>query len=319
MAVPAMNTINTLPPGVQQWLDKVLLSRPMPNLIHDRFAYKILMPSKSGRTARFRRYTNLQTATVPLNDGVTPPSQSLVATNIDATIDWYGTYVILTDQLTLQIQDPILNETSSLLGQSMRETNDELSRDAQVSTTAQTDCVNGANGDLPTELTFEDIQGVFVALQNASARLISDEIEGDLKFATAPIRPAYWASANTQIIPSLEAVTGFIHTANYPSNVRVLHAEFGSVGNVRWLLSPLGSVAAGASALGADVFNAPIKGQEAFGVVDLEGAFPSIYYQPLGWGNDPLHQRMTMGFKYGGAYRVLNDSWINNLRSTAAL
>ena len=62
MSVPT--TINNLPAPIQQWLDKVLLSRPEPNLIHTRFAYQVLMPSKSGRIARFRRYTNLQTATV---------------------------------------------------------------------------------------------------------------------------------------------------------------------------------------------------------------------------------------------------------------
>ena len=274
------------------------------------------MPSKSGTTARFRRYNNLATATVPLTDGVTPPPQVLSALNIDAKIDWYGSFVILTDQLTLQIQDPILNETGSLLAQSMRETHDELTRDMREAGAAQIDCVNGTNGDLPTELTFADIQSVYVALQLQSARLINDVIEGDLKFGTAPIRPAYWSMANTAIIPTLENVQGFIHEANYPSNMSVLYAEFGSVGNSRWTVSPLGSVSPNASALGADVYNCFLVGQQYYGIVDLEGAFPSTYYQPLGWGNDPLHQRMSMGFKYAGAYRILNDAWGNNLRTT---
>lgn len=44
-----------------------------------------------GRTARYRRYSNLETATVPLPDsGLTPPGQVLNAVDIDATIDWYG-------------------------------------------------------------------------------------------------------------------------------------------------------------------------------------------------------------------------------------
>lgn len=209
-----------------------------------------------------------------------------------------------------------MNETASLLAQSMRETHDELTRDMLSATAAQIDCVNGSNGDLPTELTFQDIQSVYVALQLQSARLISEVIEGDLKFGTAPIRPAYWFMANTGIVPTLENVQGFIHEANYPSNMSVLFAEYGSVGNTRWTLSPLGSVDPDASGLGADVYNCFGVAQQAYGVVDLEGAFPQIFYQPLGWGNDPLHQRMSMGFKYAGAYRILNDAWLNNLRST---
>jgi N4-gp56 family major capsid protein len=75
----------------QQWFDNVLLSRPMPKLIHKQMALKKQLPPNSGRIARYRRYTNLLTATVPLPDsGLTPPGQVLSAVDIDARIDWYG-------------------------------------------------------------------------------------------------------------------------------------------------------------------------------------------------------------------------------------
>ncbi len=44
---------------------------------------------------------------VPLgNSGVTPPPQNLTAVDIDAKISFYGTYVTLNEQVTLQNQDP---------------------------------------------------------------------------------------------------------------------------------------------------------------------------------------------------------------------
>jgi hypothetical protein len=62
----------------------VLLSRPMPKLIHKQMALKKELPPNSGRIARYRRYTNLATATVPLPDsGLTPPGQVLNAVDID--------------------------------------------------------------------------------------------------------------------------------------------------------------------------------------------------------------------------------------------
>lgn len=65
------------------------------------------MPRNGGTVLRMRRYNPLQTATVPLgNTGVTPPPQQLTAVNIDAEMDFYGTFIILNEQVTLQNQDP---------------------------------------------------------------------------------------------------------------------------------------------------------------------------------------------------------------------
>ena len=55
--------------------------------------------------------------------------------------------------------------------------------------------------------------------------MISDNIEGSLKFGTAPIREAFWGMLQTGILDDLEAVTGFVSQAQYPSNMNVLNAE----------------------------------------------------------------------------------------------
>lgn len=65
------------------------------------------MPQNGGRTLRMRRYNPLATATVPLgNSGIYPPAQLLTAVDIDCDISFYGTYVSLNEQVTLQSQDP---------------------------------------------------------------------------------------------------------------------------------------------------------------------------------------------------------------------
>lgn len=65
------------------------------------------MPRNGGTTLRMRRYNPLATAPVPLgNSGITPPPQTLTAVNIDARMDFYGTYILLNEQVTLQNQDP---------------------------------------------------------------------------------------------------------------------------------------------------------------------------------------------------------------------
>lgn len=91
--------------------------------------YPITMDQQAGDILRRRRYKNLQTAPVPLGNGiVNPAAQQLTALDIDARIDWYGTYLILQEQVMLINEDPVLNSAVSVLGQSLRETEDQLAR-----------------------------------------------------------------------------------------------------------------------------------------------------------------------------------------------
>lgn len=312
-----ITTSNTLPPPVQQWFDNVLLSRPMPKLIHKQMAMKKELPPNSGRFARYRRYTNLQTATVPLPDsGLTPPGQVLNAVDIDARIDFYGTYVTITDSVMFINQDPVLNQTVSLLAQSMRETEDELISNMLASTASQINCTGGVNGDMPTEMSRSDIDLVVRTLLNNDAMMISDDIEGSLKFGTAPIREAFWAMMSTEIIDDLEAVTGFISQAQYPNNMNVLNAEWGSVGNVRFLYSSRGSKNANQSLNGNTVYNVFITGQEAYAIIDLTQATASFIYTPPGGPTDPLRRLQLGAFKMAQVPRLLNDAWLFNMRTT---
>ena len=122
-----ITTTTTLPSPVQQSFSYKLLSVPVPNMIHKIPAVLKKMPRNGGNTLRMRRYNPLTTALVPLgNLGITPPAQMLTAVDIDARISFYGTYVILNEQVTLQNQDPVLNEAAARLGVSLRQTEDQL-------------------------------------------------------------------------------------------------------------------------------------------------------------------------------------------------
>lgn len=68
------------------------------------------MDQQAGDILRRRRYKNLQTAPIPIGNGiVNPPAQQLTALDIDARIDWYGTYLILQEQVMLINEDPNLD------------------------------------------------------------------------------------------------------------------------------------------------------------------------------------------------------------------
>lgn len=312
-------TTSVLPAPVQQSLSMKLLSVPTPYNIHKIPAMLKSMPRNGGTTLRMRRYNLLATATVPLgNSGVYPPPQQLTAVNIDADMSFYGTYITLNEQVTLQAQDPILNEASLRLGVSLRQTEDELTRNMLAATASFINCVGGTNGDNPSELSRSDIDEVIRTLATADAHTISDVIEGDDKFGTAPIRDSFFVMASTQLIGDLERVTGFIAKSQYPSQQNTLRPEWGSISNTRWLLSSIGSSNANASLNGADVYNCFVTGMEAYCCVEQDGYSAQFIYRPPIF-DGPLALNASVGYKFGEVPRITNDAWIINLRTTLSL
>lgn len=312
----ATTTTSSLPSPVQQSFSYKLLSVPTPNMIHKLPAVLKKMPAKGGNTLRMRRYNPLNTAMVPLgNTGVTPPAQQLSAIDIDAKISWYGTYIILNEQVSLQSQDPVLNEAVQRLGVSLRQTEDQLTRDMLAGTAASINCVGGVNGDNPTDITRSDIDDVVRSLLGSDAYTVLDNIEGDDKFGTAPVRDAYFALAHTDLTKSLEGVNGFVNKNEYPSPMNALRSEWGVVGNLRFLVSSIGSVSKNASNLGNDVYNVFCVGMEAYACVEQDGASASfIYRDPMYDG--PLALNASVGYKFAEVPRILNDEWVLKLRCT---
>ena len=223
----SITTTTILPPPVQQTFSRKLLSVPVPNLIHGAAAMKKKMPRNGGDTMRFRRYNPLATAMVPLgNTGINPPPQTLTAVNIDAKIDWYGTYVVLNEQVVLTNQDPALNEAAARLGVSMRQTEDQLIRDMLAATATSINAVGGTNGDNPTNISDTDVSDVIQTLVGNDAHMILDNIEGEDRFGTQPIRESFIAMAHSDIISDLDnELTGFINKYNYPQPIVTVHAR----------------------------------------------------------------------------------------------
>ncbi len=112
----SITTPSVLSAPVQQSFSFKLLSVPVPYMIHKIPAELKAMPRNGGTTLRMRRYNPLATAPVPLgNSGVTPPPQTLTAINIDAQMSFYGSYVLLNEQVEIvACYKPLVNTCESL-------------------------------------------------------------------------------------------------------------------------------------------------------------------------------------------------------------
>ena len=115
----------------------------------------------------------------------------------------------------------------------------------------------------------------------------------------------------------MDSVDGFIQKNQYPSPMNALRSEWGAIGNLRFLVSSIGSVTQNASNLGANVYNIFCVGMEAYACVEQDGYSASFIYRPPIY-DGPLALNASVGYKFAEVPRITNDLWVINLRATLA-
>ena len=184
-----------------------------------------------------------------------------------------------------------------------------------AATAAFINCTGGMNGDVPTNIDRSDVDTVVRTLLSNNAYTIMDNIEGEDKFGTAPVRDAYFALCSTQLTGNLDNIGGFVQKNQYPAPMNALRSEWGAAGNLRFLISSIGSVSPNASSLGADVYNIFCVGMEAYACIEQDGYSASFIYRPPIY-DGPLALNASVGYKFAEVPRITNDLWIINLRAT---
>ena len=308
-----MSTNNTtnIPQAVNYFYDRNLLERAQPADVHGRWGQKRPLPKNNGTSVKFRRYSQLAAATTPLQEGVTPSGSSLAVTDITATVSTYGDYVPLTDVISLTTLDPIITETTSILGDQAGTTIDQLRRDIMV-----------AGTDLDKAIRF---------LNGQNAKFLREQIMASEKIGTSAVRPSYIAIIHPDVQFDLDnSVTGYKSVSDYSSGMGVMENEVGAYKNIRFVTSTNAKIwtnattatTAGYKATGAgsnDVYATLIIADNAYGVVDLAGNAMKTIVKPLGSAGsaDPLDQRSTVGWKAYTTAVILNQSWMIRLETLA--
>ena len=123
------NAGNNLSPEMKSYYDRELIHFASPKLVHAQFGQKKPIPSGSGKTTEFRKFSPLEKALVPLSEGVTPKGNALNVTTVESTVEQYGDYITLSDMLTLSSIDSIISETQAVLGDQAGRTLDTVIRE----------------------------------------------------------------------------------------------------------------------------------------------------------------------------------------------
>ena len=311
------NTTRTeIPVEVNNFYDKALLMRAVPSFVHNRFAQVRDIPANSGTNViKFRLYGNLTAQTTALTEGVTPTGTQLSVTDITATVAYYGDYVTLTDQVSLETYDPILTETAEILGDQAGDSLDQLCRNVMAAgTTIQyaSTAVSTATVTSAMKLTRDEVKQAVRTLRGNNARPLTTMIDPSTGYNTVPIGKSYVGIVSEDTAYDLDDATGWIPVEKYPSKSGVMPDEIGSLANVRFIMTHNAYVNAGAGAGGVDVHYTVILGENAVAQTRISGAALQNIVKPLGSAGtaDPLNQRMTSGWKAAYVARILNQGFL---------
>lgn len=310
-------TTNTQPTATylnKTYYDRTLLETAKANIVYANFGQKRSIPRNNGKVVEFRRWTLFtpNKVTQALTEGVTPSSQSLGQTKVEATIAQYGAYVEISDLLDLTAYDPVINDSAELLGEQLGIVVDNVTRDAMIAD-ASTQFAGGranANAITATDyLTVDEIRKAVRTLKGNKARRFSGNGRSGHFVCIVDPFATY----------DLQSDSLWQDVSKYSNAEQIYAGEIGRLFGVVFVETTEGYVANNSSSV--PVHHSLIFGADAYGVIDVAGSgVLQTIIKPRGSAGtaDPLDQRSTVGGKVMGyTAKVLNALWIIDIQHAA--
>lgn len=285
---------NQLAAEDKTFYERTLLERLLPQLNFYKDATKKKLPKNSGRTMNFRKFNSLTAPSASLTEGKTPDGNDLSITTINATVKQEGDYVVISDLIQMTGIDPVLTETSELLGEEAGIVVDNRIQSA-ISTGTNVYFAGGATTRAGLEtatikyLTADDIKKLVRKLKNANAKRFADGF--------------YHMQIDPDIAYDLMSDSAWVDVSKYAKPEQMVKGELGKMHGMKFFettnLDTVKSSTTEASQI--DVHLAYAYGKDAYSCIDLEGGAgkPEIIVKPNGsaGSNDPLNQRASAGWK----------------------
>ena len=312
-------TNNDLQYEIKEYYEKQLLRNAEPNLVHDQFGTKYTVPQGHGHTIEWRKFTALAKAMTPLTEAVTPDGSVLDVTHVTSTLYQYGDFIRTSDRLELEAIDPIINETSKLQGSQAGLTLNSVTRDELATATNKMFSGGVSARTSLTASTNISVQDVFDAVAKLRAANVPT-IGGDYVCIIHP-----WIANDLMTAVSSSGSHVWMDVHKYAAPENIFNGEIGKLGGCRFVSSTEAKIWNDSTCPSASspltgylsVFQTLFLGEGAYAVTDLSGAGLEYIVKPLGYGEDPLNQRASMGWKAMKAAKILDNTRIVSLESVS--
>lgn len=299
-----MDTNATLSPEIKSYYEDIFLDRANPRLVMAEGSQSEVLGSNNGATVTFVRYAVRPLATTPLSTGVNPSHVANTAVNVVATLAEYGDNEKIAKFLSVTSIDKNNAEKIEVMGDGMGNTLDAITRDALFAG-ATTQYANNR---------------VSLATVAQTDLLTLTEIAKSRRTLITNNTPTYddnMFMAKIQPFTEFDVVTstGWVNIKSYQDGQDLYKGEIGSLYTFRFLISTQHKTEASTTTVYSNFFH----GKNAFGTVNLEGDMPKLVIVTGADGSNVAGRFANISWAGSYAAKVLNATWILNVKTGASL
>ena len=315
------NTSSTMSKEMKTFYEKRLIDQAEPRLVHDQFADYYPIPQNGGKTIEFRKYDSLPKAKTPLTEGVTPNGQTLNVSTITSDLHQYGGWTPLTDVLQMTAIDNNVVQATRVLASQAGRTLDTITRDVLAGGTnviyAPKIGEDGTETAVTSRRTLDKTCTLTPKLFfQAAAQLGAMNAD--------PIGDSYIAIIHPYAAYDLKISKEWIEVHKYAAPEAMFRGEIGKLGNIRFIETSEAKIWKDSGCPGNGnggtlaVFGTLVLGAHAYGVTELEGGGLEHIVKQLGYGDDPLNQRASVGWKGMRAAERLVEQYMVRIESVSS-
>lgn len=301
---------------MKTFYEKRLIDQAEPALVHDQFGDPYPIPANGGKNIEFRKYDSLPKATTPLTEGVTPDGQTMNVSTVTAEVRQYGGWVPITDTLQLTAIDNNIVQATKIIASQAGRTLDTIVRDVLAGGTNVIYAPKIGEGGAETPVTSR-------ATLDATCQLTSDLIARaatQLKAMNAdPIGISFVGIIHPYVAYELRRDPDWIDVHKYAQPDEIYNGEIGTLHGVRFVETSEAKIWKGTGCpAGLAVFSTLILGAHAYGSTEIEGGGLEHIVKQLGYGDDPLNQRASVGWKAHKTAERLVEQYMVRIESCSA-
>ena len=301
---------------MKTFYEKRLIDQAEPALVHDQFGDPYPIPANGGKNIEFRKYDSLPKATTPLTEGVTPDGQTMNVSTVTAEVRQYGGWVPITDTLQLTAIDNNIVQATKIIASQAGRTLDTIVRDVLAGGTNVIYAPKIGEGGAETAVTSR-------ATLDATCQLTSDLIARaatQLKAMNAdPIGTSFVGIIHPYAAYDLRRDPDWIDVHKYAQPDEIYNGEIGTLHGVRFVETSEAKIWKGTGCpAGLAVFSTLILGAHAYGSTEIEGGGLEHIVKQLGYGDDPLNQRASVGWKAHKSAERLVEQYMVRIESCSA-
>ena len=260
-----------------------------------------------------------------IQEGITPPPDSITPQDIQVIIQQYGCLYGYSDQTADLYEDDIPAAMTKQVGERVSLVNEMICYGALKACTNQFFGGTGTTtGTVNAGITLGMVRKITKSLKANHGMQVTSILKAAANFATAPIESGYVVYTHTDLDPDIRDIPGFIPVKSYATGTPMKN-EIGSVEQIRFVTSPdLPSLQDAGAAVGAtqmsstsgvniDVYPFIVTAEDAWGQIAVRGVGaldPTVLLPGDKQKGDPFGQRGYVGTTWYKAVLIENQGWM---------